>query len=383
MQASQASIQLGAAPAGRRPIAATRHRRTDSLRSLRSQTSDGSSSANIATPGFPPPAFQSTFSPQRPLPNADLSPDQIPTAYVDLDFVLIRANRPFLQILASGHDVRGRPLNEVVTSADNESLLAIRNRLRGEREAREPAYMPPILPVGQDPLQGVLEADVDRLSQGFSDYTYTWMRAQFGSFTETFPARVRLAKAVSYFVVITLPSFRPMTQQPPPPPASAFMVPPPLPMSEGYSARRPITAQSAPPAFLYQTSTAGLQPPQQQTFLEPQAYRPPLYGSQAQPQYGYLPQMQQPPPITPRLPAAEPPTDTTPFTPSSTTRETVQPAGRTMQLPPIPSMPSAPSGARTETSPLRGSSEEEGEEGESVRSPKKRRRMGISDVLQR
>lgn len=376
-QSMRTPIPAAAGPSTARPIAATRHRRTESLRSLRSQTSEGSSPAGIPTPGYAPPALQAPFSYFPPPPPA-LSAAEVPTAYLDMDFTFIKANRPFEQILANGQDVRGGQLSDVAASADNESFQGIRNGLRTEREAREPAYMPPILQAGQDPLFNVCEADVDRLTQGFRDQTYTWTRSQQGQSQEIFPARVRLAKADIYFVAITLPSFRPVTPQYPSPySASTFAATPSQPNPGGFTPQRPGATQSAPPSFYYPYAPqAGQLPPEQMGGqpLAPARTYPPY---QPQPQQAYSPYPPRPQPTTPRLPPPEQPTGVTPLMPRAMAPEAARPPQAALQLPPLGGAP-APPGASDVAGQQGSSSEGEGEE-----SPKKRRRMGIHDVLQR
>lgn len=385
-QTGQAIGSAVAGPSTARPIAATRHHRTDSLRSLRSQTSEGASSQSMPTPGFPPPELQSPFTYQQPIPPTALSPVDVPTAYLDLDLVFLRANPPFQQIMSGGQAVRGRPLHEIAAPADNETFLAIRTRLRGEREAREPAYMPPIMQSGQDPLQGVVEGDIDRLSQGFSDHTYTWTRAGPSSGAETFPARVRLAKAVSYFVVVTLPTFRPLAQAPPAVPSPAFAVPQPSAPVGGYSPPRQSTTQSAPPSVYFPLSSTA-RPSAQPQLAGSQTYPPYPAGAQPRSQYGYPTVQQAPPPTTPRPSTTETPLQILGITPQSTAREIAHPHGAAMQLPPIGASPSTPAGVAGPSTqqplPSSAAEEEEGSEGDEFRSPKKRRRMDIDDVLQR
>ena len=388
-QSTQATVSSVSGPSTARPIAGTMHRRTDSLRSLRSQTSDTSSASALPTPSFPPPLGFPPLVPQPrfnlqqpPLPSAGLSPIDVPTAYLDLDFAFLRANQAFLQVVSSGQDVLGRNLSSAVAPADTESFPSIRNRLRGEREAREPAYMPPILQAGGDPLQGVSEMDVDRLTQSFADHTYTWTRSQPNSARDTFPARVRLAKAAVYFVVVTLPTFRPVPLYQSPVPAAPFAAPPSFPMTEGYIPQREGATQSAPPTFYQPYPSAGGLPPLERPLEQSRTY--PSYPLQQ----AYPPYQQPRPPTTPRLPVAEPPTETTPFTPPAVPREVMRPPGLPMQLPPLIATsagPSGPSGLRpTEAQAQQvSSSEEEGDDGQRLRSPKKRRRVGIDDVLQR
>jgi len=331
--------------------------------------------------------LQSPFSYQHPpAPVGGHPPYELATALLDLDFIILRANRPFEQIVSGGQGLRGRHISDVAGSADNESFDSIRHGLRAEREAREPAHMPPILQPGQDPLQGISESDVDRFTESFSDRTYTWTQVQLGPSAQTFPARVRLAKAGSFFVVVTLPSFHPVEPPPSQLPAPSYVAPlilgPPLPAREGYVPSRPLEVlptpqgvyspfQSAPipaqrpPASLQQYPSRGQPPPPQ----------PPT--SHYQHSFQHLPT-----PQTPRLPIAEPPTDTTAFTPRSVPREVVRLGTGELQLPPIGDAAAVTSRSRATTmdSIIHTASSDDGEGDDS---PRKRRRLGIGDVLHR
>lgn len=370
-----------------RPIARTRHQRTESLRSLRSQTSDGSSGSSLPTPGFPPtlqPGW--IYQPSRP-PSSGMSAAIAPTAFLDLDFNVIRANRPFQQILSNDQDVRGKQLQDLVVAADGESFIALRARLKGERESREPAYMPPMLQSGEDPIRGVSEDDIERLAGGFSDQTYTWSRAVPGPQRETFPARVRLAKATAYFVVVTLPSFRPVDVLPPqssatlPPPG--FMIPPPrAPTLPGQSMESRTDTQTAPPRSYYPSASpmAGVQ---QFAMIAGQPLQGRPYASiQPYPTGPFLVGTpQRPPPVTPRLPTAEPPMHVTPITPLTTAPMLPSQRAPAMLLPPIAATP--PSQVLIPTAGSSGAAEvQQGPSDDDEESPKKRRRMDISDVLQ-
>lgn len=379
-----------------RPIAATRPRRAESFRSLRSQGSEGS--GMLASPTYPIPPASMAVQPAYPY-QAPPAPDtsargyEVPTAYLDLDLVIIKANPPFRQILLGGREVARRQLNEIAAPADGENFQTIRNRLRAEREAREPLYMPPIILPGHDPLLGALEVDVDRYTRGFNDHTYTWTQTQIGPAGQNFPARVRLAKASSYFVTVTLPSFRPVELPPQPAPPLYTRRP------ETYSAPRSVPAVSPRAGFV--PHPGSMLPATQPT----QHAAPRLYQSgrssapilQPSPQQGYA-TYQSTPSTTPRLHVAEPPTETTAFTPRTTSRELPQtaPAGPSVQLPPIlgsatPRRPlstvAGPSEVRNiETTARQGesSNDEDGDgPGSSQRSPRKRRRMDIDQVLHR
>lgn len=390
---TSAGPSVSGPPPPARPIAQTRHRRAESFRSLQSQTSEASSSYGPPTPSYihgsamrPPTGFMQSSPPE---PRS--SSPEVPTALFDLDLVVLRANAPFQQIMLGGQDARGRRLGDIAAPADGRSFQAIRNDLRAEREQREPAYLPPIVQAGQDPLQGLPDSQVDMMAQGFADRTYTWTQTMPGPATQTFPARVRLAKAGTYFVVVTLPSFRPVEQ--PPPPLSLgptygtpYIAAPPIPTPESYTPQpRTTVAQSAPPTMSYPTESASaqLQRAQQTQMAPSRTYPPPqIRMPYQQPYYQPYGSAQ---PSTPRLPIAEPPTETSPFTPRSAPTQIAQPVpGSNVLLPPIMGAPSGPStGRQREAAIQQESSSEEDNEGRRLRSPRKRRRMGIDEVLQR
>lgn len=402
-----------------RPMAATRQRRAESFRSIQSITSEESSSYGPPTPSFlprPPAPFQTPLTYPTPVRQAIHTPiePEVPTALLDLDFVIIRANTSFRQIMAENRDLTRSRLHEIAAPADSESFMAIRSRLRGEREAREPAFLPPIVSSGEDPLGGVSDADVEKLTQGFSDQTYTWVQLKSGPRgPQTFPARVRLAKAATYFVVVTLPSFRPVEPTNPLLPAAQMGSPysfgPPLvPAEEAFKEQlRQGSTHSAPPSLLYPFEpTHGLpqhlrhrQPPPTRTYTQPQSQSQYPYPYQQPQSQFFLPsQPMLGPPQDPRPPAANPSTQAPSYGPTTLPAPPSGPP-RDVQLPPIaassaltlasgPSSmppvhgPPAPT-ATTTTGVHRSSESDEDSESRRERSPRKRRRMGIDEVLQK
>lgn len=374
----QPPTTFASSPTSTRPIAGTRHRRTESLRSLRSQTSDSSGASALPTPTYPPPlSTPPRFALQPPaFPSANLGNVDVPTAYLDLDLTFIRANNSFQQAMSGGRDVRGRRLDEIAGPADTNSFQSIRNQLREEREAREPSYMPPIIQQSQDALQGISDADADRITQGSTDRTYIWTPNQPSLSRERFTVRVRLARTNTYLVVVTLPPVRQtFTPAQPMPLASPFATPT---IASAQTYQPPYgssTTYSAPPSYYGIPGPAGVPSQQQASLGQP----PPLsYG-------GYYPSQPQPylpPPMPSRMPVTGP--DTTAFTPPTARREPLPPPAQTAPyLPPIVTGSPAPSiplsSGPPESRPRRPPSEDDGDD---ERSPKKRRRVGIHDVLQ-
>ena len=412
-----------------RPIAATRQRRAESFRSIHSMTSEESSSYGPPTPSFlprPPVPFQTPLSFQSPAYQITSPPmePEVPTALLDLDFIILRANASFQQIMADDRDLTRTRLHEIAAPADSESFMSIRTRLRGEREARQPSYLPPIVSSGEDPLGGVLDRDVESLTRGFSDYTYQWIQLKSGPRgAQTFPARVRLAKAATYFAVVSLPSFRPIERAPPPPPqqgASPYAFGPPLPSAEEAmrQRRRPSLTHSAPSSMFQPTEMAHPQPrhvhrrapsfsrnfpplqlqyqsqashqhPQPQHFLSSQ----PIIGSSLEPRIlptepGIHTASYGPPgmaaaqpgthPAPPGLGSA-PPRDVRllpPIAPSPS--QAIAPPGPSSMPPLHEPTPTSTIGTRRRTS-----ESDEDSENRRLQSPRKRRRMGIDEVLQK
>lgn len=399
-----------------RPIAATRSRRAESFRSIQSMTSEESPSYGPpSTPSFlprPPPPFQTplTYQPPLHLTTSPQAEPEVPTALLDLDFVIIRANTSFRQVMADNRDLTNHRLHEIAAPADSESFMSIRTRLRGEREVREPSYLPPIVSSGEDPLGGISDAEVERLTQGFSDHTYMWVQLQPGPRgSQTFPARVRLAKAATYFVVVSLPSFRPVEPPPPHPPighgASPYTFGPPLTPREEPAREQPrhAMAPSAPPLLMKPFDTAHApphhlhrgQPPLTRTYPPPTLHTPSTYW---QPHSTYMQPSQHTlaPPLEPRPvhtnPTIKPPPYVAPSLPTP-----LPASGRDIQLPPITASPALTHSAGPasmhpiQASPVtlsaggaqRTSESEEDSESQRQQSPRKRRRMGIDEVLQK
>ncbi|KAK3073605.1 hypothetical protein LTR53_004660 [Teratosphaeriaceae sp. CCFEE 6253] len=395
---STSDLAAGPSQTTPRPIAGGRRARAESFRSLRSQASEesGPSSIPASTPNRP--LATSMLSPYSirppPAPPTTRPAFEAATALLNTDLVIIRANRPFEQIMLSGRSVKDRNIADLAVPVDGENFQHIKNRLRAEREAREPAYMPPIVQPGQDPVLRIAEPEAEQYAQGFNDHTYTWRRSQFGASAETFPARVRLAKATAYFVVVTLPSFRPVDQPSPPVPqpppftySGPLMAGPPLRSPEAFAppVREPSIQYAAPIAPF---SSQGPVPPFPTRPAPYYTYPPPPPPPMPPQQHGYpsFPSLTSMPSGASAQPFPPAPTG---FPPRSMMQDYAQrPTGTAMQLPPLTAGPrtvaTGPSAAQTSGD---GSSEEGGGEGEGadrrLGSPRKRRRIGIDDVLHR
>lgn len=409
-----------AASSSSRPMAIPRPRRAESFRSLRSQEIEVSRQAGSPSYAYDPPGLVAPVPLRLQYPPSPSS-FEVPTAYFDLDLVIIRANQQFCQIMhINERDHVGRQLGEIAVPVDGVSFAAIIASLRAERDYQAPAYMPPIVQAGEDFLRGASLNDADRYTQGSEDHTYTWRQSYAGQSAQNLPARVRLAKNNAYFVAVTLPSFHPAllpeirtTQLLPhahfPPPSRMALH---LPESQHTSSQHQVTRSAPAGSYMPQPVTVPLPAPHRTPGHQPtRSYPPPQpplpYQQQTQRQapFGQFQQTTQMhtmsgPPLssvtTARPFPAEPPTETTVFTPRSIPQEPhpshthIRQTG--VQLPPILGTApyragpygagSAPSTTASRTPDVTRSGEASMDEGGSTsKSPRKRRKLDLGDVL--
>ncbi|KAF2131413.1 hypothetical protein P153DRAFT_286118 [Dothidotthia symphoricarpi CBS 119687] len=391
------------------------HRASDLPRTLVGITQEDSNISNIR----PPPSLSSggslsnsvssysgvSSTPYSTGPN--LAYQSSPVAFLNLDLVIQKSNQAFQDLVSFLGDVQGKNLGDLVEPRQNEVLQLLRNKLRDERDEREPAYMAPITPVGQDPMRSVMESvedrDVERVSQGFTDRPIALhFRLRTGQY-QSFQTHVRLAKTSLYFatlVVRTPPrSVGPplLTHHIPPTPARGSMSAPTTAPPRDYTPQqiRPPSSASSTSASPYLSFSSV------RTSLP--AFSPSSYGSSPSynyspgggPEQSYFPTMQ--PPSQPgAYPTAYPPASQprTQSVTSESLRQLNRPARlESLQLPPIRT------GAAPLGSPLHLESSHSAAEGEQTRvrpresppavesrpaSPDahKRRRLNIHEVLE-
>ena len=141
----------------------------------------------------------------------NLAYQSLPVAFLNLDLVIQKSNQAFHDLVSFLGNVSGKHLGELLEARQHDSLQRLRNELRDERDEREPTYMAPITPIGQDPMRAVMESvreqDIDHISHGFTD------RPMFLSFRlpgdgqyQSLQVQVRLAKTSLYFVTLVVRS---------------------------------------------------------------------------------------------------------------------------------------------------------------------------------
>ncbi|KAF2833209.1 hypothetical protein CC86DRAFT_389537 [Ophiobolus disseminans] len=166
----------------------------------------------------------------------------LPVAFLNLDLVIQKSNRAFQDLVSFLGDVRGKHLGDILEARQNESLQRLRNELRDERDEREPTYMAPITPIGQDPMRPVMEQledrDVDQVSQGFTDRPmYLSFRMSNGQY-QSLLVQVRLAKTSLYLVTLVVRSPPRMSG----PPLLTQQYAPPTPSQTSQTMSAPTTA---------------------------------------------------------------------------------------------------------------------------------------------
>lgn len=339
------------------PIAA--QGRTD-LRVLKSQDEGRHVMPESYRGSFDPSAF--TF--QQPFQPRFTS---APMAFLDLEMNIIRTNQAINNTLGNGNDICGRNLDNFIAMNDKNNLRALKNKLKEEKEFREPSYLPPLGSSKDVPL--VDNADISRLTQGYQD------RAEFLTFQfpngqiMTLAVNVRLARTSCFFIILMLQEGVSATPQTFAQPRSAQPIPQAYPYSAGLNVPG---GWSAPqPASPYYTFGSGISPgatPFMTTSRNGSAsyesYFNPSLTSHSYPVYAY-PQMAQQPNMV-----YEP-------------RQQVLTNGSELQLPPL-ALAGAPSGQqKMGADPSRwrvDSAVDMNIEYESDRMGK-RQRMGVHDVL--
>ncbi|KAL9080380.1 MAG: hypothetical protein Q9157_000836 [Trypethelium eluteriae] len=130
---------------------------------------------------------------------------EVPVALLDLDLVIMKTNPRFQELVAGGVETRGHSLEHFLGPSAIETTRRLRGELRGERNAREPSYLPPIITPGE---QGAVESITeDHLDVATSDYLDRSERLTFrlsGGHLQNIPVRIKLARTSVFFVALAI-----------------------------------------------------------------------------------------------------------------------------------------------------------------------------------
>lgn len=231
-------------------------------------------------------------SPYSGVPNVAYK--SMPVAFLDLDLVIQKTNQAFQDLVGFLGDARGKTLAELLETRQHDVLQQLRTELRLERDEREPAYMAPITPVGQDPMQPVMQSvadqDVDQVSHGYTHRSALLnFRLSNGQF-QSLQTQVRLAKTSLYFVTLVVQT----PSRPVGPPLMTKQLAPPTPVRSSQTMSAPTNA--LPGEFgsysLRPNSSAGSAPTSPYFSLKSVRTSLPTISSSSyasSPSYGYSP----------------------------------------------------------------------------------------------
>lgn len=128
-----------------------------------------------------------------------------PFAILDMNLVILRHNKLFQDVIGSPNDLSRTRLADVVDASGADSLQRLRTQLREERDAREPAYLPPILDREEpDALPSISESDIDQLRKGNTIRSIPLaFKPPYGR-AQTLTVSVALARTNVFFVTLVI-----------------------------------------------------------------------------------------------------------------------------------------------------------------------------------
>jgi len=384
------------------------HQATDPLRVLRRGGRGGNDQPLLQQPGVQATSAGSysatSSSPYSAGPK--IGYPELPVAFLNLDFVILKSNQAFQDLLSFLGDVRNKNLTELLEpSRQTDVLHRLRNELRDERDERDPSYMPPITPVGENPMEAVAEGEVDRISEGFTDRRHVLHFRTANGQSQPLETQIRLGK--TKFYLVTLVVHLPLRSAAPPLLTSQLAPPTPIHASQTLSAPtsgpsrefgsyRPASSASSAPTSPYYSFSRHNSIAQGHAGGSSYASSPSYgYSPTSGPDHGYFQTYQQQPQPSP-YPSPYPPISRRGSTALDTVRrpETSRDGNPTprmgsIQLPPIRTTPQAgpsPLGSDlSESAKERVRRREESPRAfEPAESPDtgKRRRLNIHEVLE-
>ncbi|KAF2706634.1 hypothetical protein K504DRAFT_385630 [Pleomassaria siparia CBS 279.74] len=286
------------------PAFPSSHRATDPLRVVGRQARGSDDSSNtrlqsISSSAGGTPTSAGGYGGALYGSGPNMAYQSLPVAFLNLDLVVLKSNQAFQDLVAFLGDVRGKSLSDLLESRQVDVLHRVRNELRDERDEREPAYMAPITPLGQDPVQSIAERDVDHVSQGFVDRPFILNFKLPNGHYQSLQTQIRLAKTSLYFVTLVVHT----PSRPVGPPLLTQHLAPPTPIRASqtlsapttaptrdfgpYSARPSSSASSAPtsPYFNFSSVRTSLPTISSSSYGNSPSYN---YSPTAGPEQGYL-----------------------------------------------------------------------------------------------
>ena len=179
--------------------------RSKSYRELRSQP-EAPYSNHDRRPKTSDPGFGAGHHVQgRPSSAAPLFlSDTIPTVLLTPDLVVAQHNHAFAQALSLPFNARGHALMELIAPSEREKIFRLQGVLRAE--LRDAARLPPIHGRydPQAPIPAIEALDIARATAGFQTRSEYWTFRLPKEQSRGFPISISLAQAGTHFIVLTL-----------------------------------------------------------------------------------------------------------------------------------------------------------------------------------
>ncbi|KAF4554764.1 Hypothetical protein D9617_3g018320 [Elsinoe fawcettii] len=175
------------------------------MRSLQSTESSTASAAHLS-----PTSSRDQVDPfTRILGSSRTNQPIVPTAWLDLDLNIIKADDNFARLFGNFQGLLNRRLPELGVPSTPDLFQTLRTRMRDERESKDPAYLPPIVIPGEDPLGPMENVNVAEATRGFDPLHYMLSYTFASGMNQTLATKFNLARTSRYFIIMSLPPLTP------------------------------------------------------------------------------------------------------------------------------------------------------------------------------
>jgi hypothetical protein len=128
-------------------------------------------------------------------------------AFLNLDLKFLKLSSSLQNLLDDRRDFRNSSLEHILEYRHRQDLSRLQSWLRGERERIAPLALPRITSSDQEihDVERLGIHDIDRITQGSGELTYTWSLLVANGRVESFSVRIRLAQMDGlFFTTLTM-----------------------------------------------------------------------------------------------------------------------------------------------------------------------------------
>ncbi|GAM85098.1 hypothetical protein ANO11243_031010 [Dothideomycetidae sp. 11243] len=182
---------------------AAEHKRADSMRSSRSMDSTSGTSSSTSAPSSRSVATYLAGE-SAALHHLDNAISLIPTAYLDLNLTIMKANDAFSRIFGDVGRIGRKRLVDMAVPANPEIFSELRESLAAEMRDQAPLHLAPIMLPREDSLGPMDGMDVLAASRGFNTHCHYFSYQVAGGARRILSTRFTLAKTSRWFIVMTV-----------------------------------------------------------------------------------------------------------------------------------------------------------------------------------